>query len=312
MDIEQYENVVIGSGEAGKYMAWHLAQAGQRTIVAERGAWARSSQCRLPAHEKRDSQRCKVASLVARGAEFGVPVGPVKADMAAVFRRKAKMVEGLQEVHRNRFKASGAELVFGEARFTEAKTLQVTLNTGGTRLLRGERVFLAVGSRATLPVVNGLADARPLTHVEALDLQRLPEHLVILGGGYVGLEFAQAARRFGSRVTVIEHGGQFLAREDPDVASAIFQLMKDEGVDVWLSTDVTEVRGRSGDRLQLNMKSAGTPRTLEATDLLVAAGRTANAEAPDVGARRRRTEPAGLHSRQRQARNDRAGRVGDG
>ena len=120
----------------------------------------------------------------------------------------------------------------GEARFIEPKTVEVTLNSGGSRRLRGDRVFLCVGTRAGIPNVPGLAAAQPMTHVEALNLERLPDYLVIIGGGYVGLEFAQALRRFGSRVTIVQHGKQLLQREDPDVADAILELMKDEGVDV--------------------------------------------------------------------------------
>src|SRR5260370_23216782 len=147
--------------------------------------------------------------------------------MVGVARRKWRMVNELVEVHLAKFKASGAELVMGEARFTEQKTVHVTLNGGGTRMLQGERVFINVGTRATIPDVPGLTAAAPMTHVEALNLERLPEHLVILGGGYVGLEFAQAMRRFGSRVTIIQRGQRLLEREDPDVADAPRGLMDD-------------------------------------------------------------------------------------
>src|SRR4029077_5475510 len=138
----------------------------------------------------------------------------------------------LVEQHLANFRASGAELVMGEARFTEPKTVQVTLNAGGTRLLRGERVFINVGTHARVPDVPGLANAGPMTHVEALNLERLPEHLVILGGGYVGLELAQALRRFGSRVTILQRGPRLLEREDPDVSDALREVLIDEGVEV--------------------------------------------------------------------------------
>ena len=170
----------------------------------------------------------------------------------------------------------------GEARFTEPKTVRVTLNAGGTRLLRGERVFLNVGTRASIPDVPGLAAAGPMTHVEALNLERLPDHLVILGGGYVGLEFAQAMRRFGSRVTIIQHGPQLLEREDPDVADALLELMTDEGVEVLLQAEVLNVTGRSGTGVALRVRSGATERTLEASDILVAAGRTPNTDRLDV------------------------------
>src|SRR5262249_25948020 len=158
-------------------------------------------------------------------------------------RRKRRMVEGLVEMHLANFKASGAELVMGEARFTEPKTVHVTLNAGGTRTVRGDRVFINVGTHATIPDVPGLAAAGPMTHVEALNLERLPAHLVVLGGGYVGLEFAQALRRFGSRVTIVQRAPQLLEREDPDVADALRELMTDEGIDVLLRAEVLNVTG---------------------------------------------------------------------
>src|SRR5256885_10848253 len=139
------------------------------------------------------------------------------------------MVDGLRELHLGNFKASGAELVMGEARFTEPKTVQVTLNAGGTRLLRGERVFINVGTRASMPDMPGLAAAGPMTHVEALNLERLPAHLVILGGGYVGLEFAQAMRRFGSRAPIGQHGPPPLKGGDPGVAGPLRGVLADEG-----------------------------------------------------------------------------------
>src|SRR5439155_10616577 len=199
------------------------------------------------------------------------------------------MVDGLIELHLNNFRASGAELVMGEARFTEPKLVQVTLNAGGvpgaagsTRLLRGERVFLNVGTRASIPDVPGLAAAGPMTHVEALNLERLPGHLVILGGGYVGLEFAQAMRRFGSRVTIIQHGPRLLEREDPDVADALLELMTDEGVHVFLQAEAINVTGRSGSGVTLRVRSGGAERTLEASDILVGTGRTPNTDRLDV------------------------------
>src|SRR5262249_11321654 len=155
---------------------------------------------------------------------------------------------------------------------TEPKTVHVTLNAGGNHLLRGERIFLDVGTRARIPNVPGLAAAGPMTHVEALNLERLPDHLLILGGGYVGLEFAQALRRFGSRVTIVERGPRLLEREDPDVADALLELMTDEGVEVLLQAEVLKVTGRSGTGVGLRVRSGGAERTLEASDILVAAG----------------------------------------
>jgi pyruvate/2-oxoglutarate dehydrogenase complex dihydrolipoamide dehydrogenase (E3) component len=202
----------------------------------------------------------KAVSLVHPTKGLGVVHGSMHVDMASVAHRKWRMVNELVDMHLAKFRASGAELVMGEARFTEAKTVRIALNSGGTRLLRGERVFINVGTRATIPNVPGLADAAPMTHVEALNLERLPGHLVILGGGYVGLEFAQAMRRFGSRVTIIQHGPRLLKREDPDVAEALLELMKDEGIEVLLQSEVQSVTGRSGTGVALRVRSGTADR----------------------------------------------------
>src|SRR5260370_12176214 len=195
------------------------------------GGWCPNVAC-LPS--KNVIYSAKAVALVHPTSGLGVVTGPVRVDMAGVGRGKWRMVKELVDVHLAKFKASGAELVMGEARFTEPKTVQVTLNSGGTRMLLGERVFINVGTRATIPDVPGLAAAAPMTHVEALNLERLPEHLVILGGVDVRLAFAQAMRRFGSRVTIIQRGPRLLEREDSDVGDALLELMKDEGVEVLL------------------------------------------------------------------------------
>src|SRR5262249_29565682 len=161
---------------------------------------------------------------------FGVVLGSGAVEMARVRQRKREMVEGLVALHLDLYKKSGAELIMGEGRFTAPKTLEVRLRDGGTRVLKGERVFLNVGTHAPIPPTPGLADARPLTHIEALELDRLPAHLIVLGGGYVCLELAQACRRFGGRVTVVERGPQPAGREDPDVSEALGQLFADEGI----------------------------------------------------------------------------------
>jgi pyruvate/2-oxoglutarate dehydrogenase complex dihydrolipoamide dehydrogenase (E3) component len=282
MTSEHYQNVVIGSGEAGKYLAWTLAEQGQRTIVVERsmvGGACPNVAC-LPS--KNVIYSAKVASLGSRATTFGIVSEPLKIDLARVIRRKQEMVNNLRQLHATRFKESGAELLMGEAKFAEPKTVQVALNAGGTQLLRGDRIFLAVGTRASLPDLPGLADAKPMTHVEALDLQRLPKHLVIVGGGYVGLEFAQAMRRFGSKVTIVEHGAQLLGHEDPDFAEAILSVLRDEGIEVLPKTDIHRVGGHSGEKVQLELHSEAATRTIEASDVLVAIGRTPNTDRLDV------------------------------
>jgi pyruvate/2-oxoglutarate dehydrogenase complex dihydrolipoamide dehydrogenase (E3) component len=173
------------------------------------------------------------------------------------------------------------ELILGRARFVGPKTVAVHRGDAHVRTVAADRLFLNVGTRATIPDVPGLIDAAPMTHVEALDLDRIPEHLVVLGGGYVGLELAQAMRRFGSKVTVIERGPQLAGREDGDVGTALLELFRDEGVDVRLTTEVRQVDGRSGHEIRLHTAAAEGGRTIDASDLLVAAGRTPNTQ--DIG-----------------------------
>jgi pyruvate/2-oxoglutarate dehydrogenase complex dihydrolipoamide dehydrogenase (E3) component len=274
--IERYENLIVGSGEAGKYLAWTLAKAGARTVVIERqmiGGSCPNVAC-LPS--KNIIHSAKVASFAARAREFGLDLGSVATDMRGVQRRKHGMVEDLIKVHLGRYEASGVDLIMGEGRFVSPKTIDVVLNDGGRRTIAADRVFLSLGTRAALPDIRGLAEVDSMTHVEALDLDRVPGHLVVLGGGYVGLELAQAAHRFGSRVTVIERGAQLAGREDSDVGAALLELFQNEGIDVLLESAMTRVDGRSGDRIRVTVERAGSEQAIDATDLLIAAGRTPN------------------------------------
>jgi len=273
---ERYDAVVIGSGEGGKYLAWHLGQAGQKTAVVERrwiGGSCPNINC-LPS--KNEIWSAGVARMVARAGEFGVTTGPITVDMRQVLRRKRDMVGDLVAFHLERYKATGAELIMGTARVVEPHTVEVSLNDGGTRLLVAEKLYLNLGTRASVPSVPGLAEARPLTHIEALELDRIPGHLIVLGGGYVGLEFAQAYRRFGSRVTIIERGSRLAKREDEDVSNEVERILEAEGVELLLSTEVERVDGRSGDHLRVLINTPGGHRTIEGTDILVAAGCTPN------------------------------------
>ena len=198
--------------------------------------------------------------------------------MAAVRDRKRKMIDGLVDMHLANFKASGAELVMGSARFIGPKTLQVALSDGGTRVVRGDKVIIGTGTRATIEPIPGLSQAGPLTHIEALELDQLPEHLLVLGGGYVGLELAQAMRRFGCRVTIIEHNERLAHREDEDVSQALHELCGDKGIELVMSTQVTKVEGKSGQSVKLRMVQGRSERIVEGTHLLAATGRTPNTE----------------------------------
>jgi pyruvate/2-oxoglutarate dehydrogenase complex dihydrolipoamide dehydrogenase (E3) component len=274
---DSYQDLVLGSGAGGKLLAWHLASSGRRVAVVERryvGGSCPNINC-LPS--KNEVWSAKVADLLHHAAQYGVVTGSVAVDMARVRQRKRAMVEGLVALHLELYKKSGAELIMGDGRFVAPKTLEVRLRDGGgTRVLKGERVFLNLGTRPTIPPTAGLADARPLTNIELLELDRLPAHLVVLGGGYVGLEFAQAYRRFGSRVTVVQLGPQLLAGEDTDVADDVLALFADEEIEVLLSAEVQQVEGQSGQSVRLRVRTPQGERLVEASDILVASGRTPN------------------------------------
>jgi pyruvate/2-oxoglutarate dehydrogenase complex dihydrolipoamide dehydrogenase (E3) component len=275
-DTENYDVLIIGSGEAGKYLAWTMAADGHRTAVVERkliGGSCPNIAC-LPS--KNVIQSAKVRAFTRRAAEFGTDIGSAETNMAGVQARKRKMVDGLRQLHLDRYQASGAELIMGEARFTADRTVDVDLAGGGTRRITGDRVFLNLGTHATVPDLPGLAAAHPMTHVELLDLDRLPEHLIVMGGGYVGLELAQAMRRFGSRVTVIEQRDQLAGDEDADVGAAVLELFRDDGIDVHLGTQVRSVEGKSGTAVRVLTGGPDGEAAIDGTDLLVAAGRTPN------------------------------------
>src|ERR1700733_3023875 len=277
-DIEHYEILVIGSGEAGKHLSWTMAQAGHRTAVVERkyiGGSCPNIAC-LPS--KNVIRSAKANWFARHGAEYGIQTGAMSTDMKGVLNRKRKMVEGEVQFHLDRFKATGVELIRGEARFVAPKTVEVDLNEGVRRMITGDRVCLDLGSRAAVPDIPGLAAAKPMTHVEALDLDRLPEHVMVLGGGYVGLELAQALARFGSAVTLIERGPQIAAAEDPDVAQAILENFASEGIEVLLDTRVHEVGGLSGQKVRVVAEDGHGQKKIEVTDLLIATGRTPNTQ----------------------------------
>jgi pyruvate/2-oxoglutarate dehydrogenase complex dihydrolipoamide dehydrogenase (E3) component len=275
-DAEKYEILVLGSGEAGKWTAWTMAGEGRRTAMVERkwlGGSCPNIAC-LPS--KNVIYSARIASLARRGAEFGLEMGRVRINMAGVQQRKRKMVEDEHQFHAKRTADAGIELIMGEGRFVAPKTIEVALNDGGTRRLVGERVFLDLGSHSAMPNVPGLSAANPMTHIEALDLDRLPRHLIVIGGGYIGLELAQAVRRFGSEVTVIERGAQLAEREDPDVGAALLDLFHDEGIEVLLGTQVSKVEGHSGNEVRVYAKDGPGERIIEGADLLVSVGRTPN------------------------------------
>jgi len=275
---EKYDVLVLGGGTAGKVIAWTMAKEGRRTAVVDRkyvGGSCPNVAC-LPS--KNVIYSAKVASLVGRHREFGIGTGPIAIDMARVYARKRKMVEGIVQVHLDKYHEAGDELIFGDGTLVAPRTVHVALRDRGERTLTADRVFVNLGTHATMLDTPGLRQAKPMTHIKALDLQRRPDHLIVLGGGYVGLELSQALRRLGSRVTLIERSPQLISNEDADVSQAVLQLFQDEGIDVLLGTHVLSVDGLSGEHVSVRLKTGNGTRTVEGTDILVAIGRTPNTD----------------------------------
>lgn len=273
---EEYDLVILGSGTGGTIAAWTFAGQGQRVAVIERkyvGGSCPNIAC-LPS--KNIIHSARVASYVRRSAEFGIPKRDFTVDMSAVRDRKRRMVSSWNEAYLGNYQKSGAEFIIGSGRFIGPKTVEVAVPDGTTRQLRGARVIINTGTRAALEPVPGLAEAQPLTHIEALELDELPEHLLVIGGGYIGLELSQAMRRFGSRVTVIERNSRLIHREDDDVTEAVQNLIAEEGIDMVLNAKIKSVTGKSGQSVKMVIEQRGTEKTLEGTHLLVAAGRTPN------------------------------------
>ncbi|MBA2117869.1 FAD-dependent oxidoreductase [Bremerella alba] len=198
--------------------------------------------------------------------------------MARVLQRKKAMVHDLAEIHQKRFAASGVPVLYGKGSFLSNTLVDVAKRDGSRLTVQGERIFIATGSRASIPDVLGLREAGPMTHVETLDLEHVPNHLAILGGGYVGLETAQALARLGSRITIVEKGTRLLPHEDDDVSDAILEILKRNGIEILLDTNLQHVAGRSGEEVMLDVISQGRPTVLEVSDILVAAGRTPNTD----------------------------------
>src|SRR5215469_3407561 len=209
-DPEEYDLVILGGGTGSTIAAWTFAAQGQRVAVIERkyiGGSCPNIAC-LPS--KNILHTARVTSYFRRSKEFGISIDGFGVDMRGVRTRKREMVSGLNDLYRENFNKTGAEFIVGSGRFVGPKTIEVVLADGNTRRLRGTNVIVSTGTRAALEPVSGLAEAQPLTHVEALELDQIPEHLIVLGGGYVGVEFAQGMRRFGSKVTVIDRNSRLL------------------------------------------------------------------------------------------------------
>jgi pyruvate/2-oxoglutarate dehydrogenase complex dihydrolipoamide dehydrogenase (E3) component len=283
-DYETFDAIVIGAGQAAKPLAIALGQAGRKTAVIERkhvGGSCINFGC---TPTKAMAASARVAYLARRADDYGVRTGAVEVDLASVLQRKNAIVEQFREGVRKALEdADNVELIFGHAAFEGAHTLAVRLNTGGTRRLAADRIFINSGTRAAIPPIPGLDQVPYLDASSILELGTLPSHLLILGGSYIGLEFGQMFRRFGSRVSIVQRGRQLMGREDPDVAEAVREILVEDGIDVYLNADVLDVRQSHGD-VVLNLELPGGLVRLQGSHLLLATGRTPNSDDLDLAA----------------------------
>ena len=291
---ERYDSIVIGSGQGGTPLSRALAEAGMHTALVEQthvGGTCINEGC-TPTKTMVASAR--VAYLARRGADYGVRMGPVSVDLQRVRQRKRDIVNSFRNGGQRRLeKTANLELIFGAASFAAAKTLTVRDKDGRERSLSAERIFINAGTRTRKPALEGL-DAVPfLDNASIMELDSVPEHLLILGGGYIGLEFGQMFRRFGSRVTMVQSAKQLLVREDADVAEEVAKILREDGIEVLLSTKSERVSCRDG-RIRLEVSGDGQARKLEGSHLLVAIGRTPNSDTLNLPAAGLQTDPKGF------------------
>ncbi len=284
VNTERYDAIVVGAGQAGTPLCRALAEAGMRTALVERehvGGTCVNEGC-TPTKTMVASAR--VAYLARRGADYGVRTGPVSIDLARVRQRKRDIVNSFRDGSQAAIeKTANLKLIFGTAKFTGVKTLVVRRNDGAEQELSAELIFLNAGTRATVPKLEGLDQVAFLDNKSIMELEAVPEHLLVLGGGYIGLEFGQMFRRFGSRVTIVQSAKQLLAREDEDVANEVARILREDGIEVLLNTKTERVGSATG-RIRLEVRAAAGTRTIEGTHLLVAVGRTSNSDTLNLAA----------------------------
>ena len=284
MAAQHYDAVVIGAGQAGVPLSQVLARSGRRTALIERehvGGTCINVGC---TPTKTMVASAKTAYIDRRSADYGIHNGPVSVDMHEVRTRKRAMVDSFRTSNLRRIESTEVlELIAGEASFTGPRTLAVRTNSGDELELDADTVFINAGARPAIPPIEGLDDVPALNSTSIMELGELPEHLLVLGGSYVGLEFAQMFRRFGSEVTVVQRGGQLMGREDPDVAEAVAEILREDGIEVLLGTQARRAAQDEDGKILLTVETSEGERTLVGTHLLVAAGRPPNTETLNLG-----------------------------
>jgi pyruvate/2-oxoglutarate dehydrogenase complex dihydrolipoamide dehydrogenase (E3) component len=276
---ENYDAIVIGTSQGGRFLPIELAKAGQKVALVERdrlGGVCVNSGC-TPTKTMIASAR--LAYQARRAAEYGVRVGPVSVDLAAVRERKRNMVAGARENYASRLAQDGLDLIEGEARFVGPKTVEIALTDGGTRQISAPVIVVDAGTRPRPLAITGAGDVPVLDSTSIMELDELPEHLIILGGGYIGLEFAQMFRRFGSEVTIVQHSARLLTIEDEDVSDEVAAIVRDDGITVLTSATPLRVEPTDGGRLRVTVRTQDGERQVEGSHLLSAIGRIPNTEA---------------------------------
>jgi len=280
---QHYDAVVIGSGQGGTPLSMALAGAGMHTALIERkhvGGTCINEGC-TPTKTMVASGR--VAYLARRAADYGVRIGPISVDMVKVRQRKRDIVDSFRNGSQSRLeKTANLELIFGDASFSGPKNVIVRSQEGGQRTISAKYIFINAGMRASRPKVDGLDTVPFLDNISTMELDVLPDHLLILGGGYIGLEFGQLFRRLGSRVTIVQSASQLLTREDPDIAEEITKILRQDGIEVVLSATATHVR-RAGESIEMKVQSKNNSTTLIGSHLLVATGRVPNSDILNLG-----------------------------
>lgn len=275
----QYDAIVIGAGQAGGPLSTALANAGWKTAIIERvhvGGTCINEGC-TPTKTMVASAR--VAYLTRRGADYGVHTGPISIDMTKVRQRKRDIVDSFRNGSQSRIEGTkGVDLLMGEAHFTGPKTLEVVFPGGERRQLTAGTIFINAGARPSKPSLPGIENVATLDSTSIMELDSVPDHLLIIGGGYIGLEFGQMFRRFGSRVTIIQRGAKLLAREDTDVADEVANILREDGVEVLLETKPLRVEQSAGSAIQLTVQTSEGEHTLSGSHLLLAAGRIPNTD----------------------------------
>ena len=279
-----YDAIIIGAGQAGVPLSAALAQAGWKTAIIEREQPGGTCVNRGCTPTKTMVASARVAYLARRAADYGVHTGPVTVNMAEVRKRKRAIVNDFRSGSQRRIESAGADLIFGEASFTGPNAVEVRLLEGGARPLTADKIFINTGGRPEIPAVEGLDDVPYLDSTSIMELDTVPEHLIMLGGGYIGLEFGQMFYRFGSRVTVVQRGRQLLAREDPDVAEEITRLLREDGLDIILEADTRRVNRTSDGVIEVTIQTPDGERVIRGSHLLVSAGRLPNTEALNLTA----------------------------